>query len=208
MKEIPLHPKTIRLHGQRFNRWTVIKPVKNIDRHVYWLCQCDCGTQRVVAGNNLRSGKSGSCGCLMREIARKVNTSHGKTDTPEHKIWCDIHYRCNNSNCHNYHRYGGRGIKVDPSWGDFNAFYSDMGPRPTPGHTIERLDNNGDYSPTNCVWATRKEQANNTSTNHLITIHGQTKTRAQWCEHFGKSPQTVATRINVLNWDPVKALTT
>ena len=119
-----------------------------------------------------------------------------------------MHARCYNPNRNRYHCYGGRGIKVCPEWyRNFPQFFKDMSPTYQPGLTIERIDNDADYSPDNCRWATQKEQANNKSNNRLITHLGQTMTLSQWCDWIGIKQTTLQMRINTYGWSIARALT-
>jgi len=156
----------IEMAGMVVGRLTVLELAENDKRHrAQWLCQCSCGTTKVLGGIALRRKAILSCGCLRDEKIAAVRRTHRMTRSPEYHVFSGMVARCENKKNGRYHRYGGRGIKVCSRWRDnFEVFLADMGERPSSKHTIERLDNDGDYEPGNCVWATRKQNDRNTST--------------------------------------------
>jgi hypothetical protein len=200
--------RKVDLTGQRFGRLTVLSVVVR-NRSRRWLCRCDCGNELDVARNNLRSGCTKSCGCLRREKAAEKCRTHGKSHMREYDVWCSMKNRCLNPNDQNYYRYGGRGITVCDRWQrSFEAFISDMGPRPSSKHSIEREDNDGPYDPDNCVWATRSMQSSNIRPRGLVqvAVDGKLRTAAEWARRLGTSQSTILCRIKA-GWDPVRAVT-
>lgn len=153
--------KLVDLTGQSFGRWTVLNREGKKGGFVSWLCRCECGKRNVVASNSLRTGNSKSCGCYTLE---KI-TTHGKNKNyviaPEYKTWHMMVQRCTNPNNDGYGDYGGRGIKVCDRWLNFEDFYADMGDRPSLKYSLDRIDNNGNYEPSNCRWATQTDQSRN-----------------------------------------------
>jgi hypothetical protein len=137
-----------------------------------------------------------------------MSKSHGLVGTTEYHIWLGAKARCNNPSSSGFHRYGGRGIKICDRWNySFENFLTDMGNRPSTEYTLDRKDNNGDYEPANCRWATHEEQQSNKVTNTNYTIHGVTKCLSHWCKHYNINPATVYSRIKK-GWEPYSAITT
>lgn len=167
------------LAGQRFGRLLVIKCVgRNKSGSSIWECKCDCGNVRHVWGVSMKRGNSKSCGCLQRDYAKtcatRFLTTHGMTKSTECKIWNSMKQRCSNVKNSKFVDYGGRGIKVCQRWlNSFENFYSDMGPRPSKGHSIGRMDNDGNYEPSNCKWETVEEQVSNKRNTTILFINGK-----------------------------------
>lgn len=200
------------LFGKRFGRLTAIKISTKPGRR-RWLCACDCGGYTTTLTHLLLSGHTQSCGCLKRERAavslRKTATKHGGSDTPEWFSWTGMRSRCLNPNATGYERYGGAGVRIDPRWADFGNFRADMGPRPTPAHTLDRIDKRGDYTPSNCRWATKFEQANNRRDNCMVVIDGRSLSVSTACrEHGSIVTRGQAWRRIQAGWDVVRAVST
>lgn len=204
---IKLHYHATDISGHRFGLLTVIAPISKIPSGVCWLCRCDCGNECLMSGHNFRWGKSKSCGCLRLARVKETNSTHGMSNTPTHKVWLSMRTRCENPNDKRFDRYGGRGITVCDRWQDFEAFLADMGERPSLAHSIDRIDNDGSYTPENCRWATSTQQVRNRSTTLLQEYNGITKPLADWADELGISYQTLFQRIHKLNWPIDRAMT-
>lgn len=160
--------KTVRdLSSEKFGRLTALfefgkSKTPNGTTVVFWLCRCACGNLVKTRGSNLRSGLSRSCGCLRAEVEKSSAKTHGQTRSPEYQSWRGMLDRCRNSKHVSFHRYGGRGISVCKRWLKFENFLADMGKRPA-GLSLDRINNDGNYEPSNCRWATDAEQRANKS---------------------------------------------
>lgn len=194
------------LVGQKFGLLTVIDTAPNQGTYRRWRCRCDCGVELEARGGNLQTGNTKSCGCAKRALIAKLSRTHGMANrSAEYFIWKGMRERCNTKSHSSYARYGGRGIRVCERWNSFEAFLSDMGPRPSSDYSIERNDNNGHYEPGNCRWATAIEQANNTRNSRRITAFGKTQTLARWSLDTGINKSTIALRIQT-GWSIEDAL--
>jgi hypothetical protein len=204
-----------------FGRLTTIGPKfrlpsGNKGKHkFYQVCCCRCGSLTVTAVADLQSEHTQSCGCLHKEasvVLGKARTVHGMTRSPEHISYQNMKDRCMNHNYPAYSNYGGRGIRVcdrwlEPNGQGFMNFFSDMGRKPHPQHTIERRLVNGNYCPENCCWATKTEQARNRRNNHLLTFNGKTQCVAEWAQELGYPSSHIYERLRH-GWSVEKALTT
>lgn len=192
------------LAGKKFGRLTVISYHGSVQGKARWLCQCDCGTSKVIRGRSLTEGSSTSCGCLLKEKL----TRHGRQGTPEYWAWAHAKDRCYNPRCQGFQAYGGTGITMCERWREsFISFFEDMGLRPTSQHSLDRYPNkHGNYEPNNCRWATKKEQGQNTRANINVTIDGETHCVAEWVRIKSLEAMNVYSRIR-RGMAPVEALT-
>jgi hypothetical protein len=174
-----------------------------------WVCQCDCGTIFSAFQHFIQRRPTLMCQqCAWRLTALKNSTRGGEACRIEYNVWKKMLSRCSNPQDKAYKYYGARGITVCERWKTFDNFLKDMGHRPQPGLSIERIANYDNYTPENCIWATRTQQNRNKRSNHLITMNGKTKCLAEWCELIGRPFQLANKRINTKKWDDVRAITT
>ena len=191
--------------GERFGRLVVQCATGNGGLEV---CLCDCGTTKAIQRIYLQDGRVQSCGCYRRECGQAKRT-HGMHGTVEYRAWVGMIQRCTNPRTKSWPRYGERGIVVCDRWREsFVAFYEDMGPRPGPEYSIDRIDNDGNYEPGNCRWATKKQQGRNKRNNRIVVFNGQTKTLAEWAQEMRTSPSTLHIRLERRGWSVEKTLTT
>lgn len=192
----PMHPYVKDISGQRFVRLVVVSfSGIDVSHHARWNCVCDCGSSCIVDGGKLRKGLIRSCGCLAKEVSSVNNATHGFSKHPLWNTYYKMIQRCHNPAHPDYDSYGKRGIVVCERWRtSFANFLADMGNRPD-GQSIDRIDNNGPYSPENCRWATITQQNNNTRQNHTLTYNGETLTITEWSVRLGISDRTIRSRL-------------
>lgn len=185
--------------GMKFNRWTAIKEVTNTNKNrrgCMWIFKCDCGTEKSLFVYDVKSGRTKSCGCLQREVAKTLhnNRTHGESQTRLYRIWKGIFSRCRGIH-HKSNYYFGRGITVCEEWKDYinfrnwaiaNGYKENL--------TIDRIDVNGNYEPSNCRWVNLMVQANNRTNNHLITVNNETHTVSEWSRIKNINIQTLLSR--------------
>lgn len=195
------------LTNQRFTRLVAKRRAYHIKcNQAVWLCLCDCGNETFVKAQGLKSGNTKSCGCLRAELSAERKITHGLRHTKEYQVHRSMLNRFYNPKCERYDRYGGRGIMVCESWKNSVAvFVSDIGMRPPGKHSIERINNDGNYEPGNCRWATKKEQSENTSRSVHITYKGETLTLSRWARRLNMNGTALAQRIK--KWGLESAMT-
>lgn len=180
------------LLGKQFGRWTVIGPAPDDSGHrSRWKCVCTCGKVKdAIYSINLIRGRSQSCGCWVADVLKVIKTTHGHTDSVEYAAWCKAKGRCDAPNDKSYKHYGGRGITMCERWRDsFASFLADMGVRPSDKHSLDRIDVNGDYSPSNCRWATPKQQQMNKRRSVNIVYQGVLMSRSDVARRIGLERQ-------------------
>lgn len=195
------------LRGKRFGRLNVVSYAGRKKHNGCWNVVCECGTEKCVRADHLIEGATVSCGCRRDENAGYSRRTHGMTNSSEYKVWEAMIARCRNPNNKSFEDYGKRGIDVCDRWrNSFTCFIADMGMRPSSAHSIDRIDNNGNYDPSNCQWATRTQQARNTRRNRMLTLNGVTKCMSEWSLEVGICVGTIFSRLKK-GWGVVDALT-
>lgn len=202
--------------GQRYGRLVVVEWVARIRKKwknsnatvLFWLCRCDCGTETLVMSGNLRKNHSTSCGCKRDESGRRQLTKHGAYGKPEYLPWRSMINRCRNPKDNAYPKYGAKGIVVCDEWVEsFDAFFEAVGPRPSPDHSLDRIEAKKGYVPGNVRWATPLQQARNRTGIRTLTFRGQTRPLVEWADQFGVKPMTLVHRLT-RGWSIEKALLT
>lgn len=195
-------PQLRDLTGQTFGRLTVVGRAEDSisagGRHrVMWVCECKCGNNITVYGDNLAKGATQSCGCLRAELLSIKRTTHGQSKTRLYSIWRAMRNRCYRETDRYYDRYGGRGIYVCDEWNNDYASFADWAINAgyQDGYTIDRIDNDGAYTPTNCRWVNRTVQANNRSSNRILTVDGESHNVTEWANILEVSPKTLFSRV-------------
>ena len=202
------------LTGQKFCRLTVIERANDYvypsGRHrAQWLCKCDCGNETIVKANDLKGGHTNSCGCLNKEKTKERSTKHRMSHSRIYNAWSHMKQRCLDKNSNDYNDYGGRGIKVCNEWLEFEPFYKWATENSyNDSLSIDRIDVDGNYEPSNCRWVDMKTQQNNRRNNHYITYDGKTQTMKQWSEELNINYSTLRQRINDLGWSIDRAFNT
>lgn len=196
--------KLIDLRGQKFGRLLITEFVGRIKGKTKWKAICDCGNETIVSTSDLRSNNTKSCGCYVLESRIKHGHSRNHKITPEYSVWISMKGRCYNKNEKEYKYYGGRGIIVCDRWLErFDNFFDDMGVRPSKKHSIDRINNDGNYEPSNCRWATTKEQSRNRSDNHYLSYGSVTMVLADWADLFRIDGRLLTYRVKKFSFDKI-----
>lgn len=194
------------LSGKRFGNLTAqtrIGGPRNL-----WDCICDCGQSKKARAHSLKIGGTTHCGCKLLENMSACRIQHGMINTRQYTCWQNMKHRCTNPKSKQWHNYGGRGIKICDRWLEsFENFWEDMKDGYAPNLTIERKDNDGNYTKKNCIWITKREQHQNKRTNHLLTVDGRTQNVRQWAIEKGITPETIHARLR-LGWAVEDAVNT
>jgi hypothetical protein len=202
----------------RFGRWLAVKDLGCVRKQRWWLLRCDCGTEKRVRVTSLRSGCSKSCGCLSKELTAgrclthgaSAGQSRGESLAPEYRSWRSMRTRCLNTRSQYYASYGGRGVRICERWqgeDGFANFLADMGKKPTPKHSIDRIDNDGNYEPGNCRWATKRQQVNNRRATRFVECRNRRLLVSEWARETGLSPECIRARLRS-GWPAERAVST
>lgn len=201
------NPKNIT--GQRFGRLVALDFISgNRANPRKWRCQCDCGAIVAVITRDLFNGNTTSCGCRIHEFHADRLRTHGMTRTITYATWTSMLARCSNPQSDRYVYYGGRGITVCERWHSFDLFFQDMGERPSKSHSLDRIDNDGNYEPRNCRWALKATQNRNRRNNVTIEYRGETMCITDWADRLNMDHATLQQRIQRYGWSVEKAFTT
>lgn len=198
-------PKPIDLLGQKFGDWEVLSAADSPPGYThlrFWNCRCKCGALAVRKGAQLRWAQAKG---MHQSCSQCARTRHGLTKSPEYQVWTHIHHRCENPASQAYKNYGARGVTVCERWATFEAFIFDMGPRPSPGHSLDRIDNAKGYSPENCRWVVSKVQNRNRRGNAHVTFEGKTLPISEWAEIGGFTDAVFRQRL-IAGWSMEEAL--
>lgn len=194
--------RLINITGQRFGHLLVINYIgehisnNKKTRQRLWLCLCDCGNTKIASSVLLRKGKTDNCGCKTKDRLSLAKSSHGLSSSDEYKTWARIKNRCYNKNTEDYSLYGARGIVVCDRWlNSFENFYSDMGVKPSKKHSIDRINNDGNYEPSNCRWSSIDAQARNKRNNVNLTLNNKTMCLKDWAKEIGICEASLRGRI-------------
>ena len=181
--------------GRVFGRLTVLGYSHTKKARKFYNCACTCGNKALVCSQELKTGDTKSCGCLRREPSSSPTFKHGLSGSRAYQSWIDMRNRCHRPDNHHYKNYGGRGIIICNRWSSFEAFFEDMGDRPT-GLQLDRIDNDGNYEPSNCRWSTVKVNARNRTNNRIVTVNGETACLTEMAERYGINPISANYRLS------------
>lgn len=192
--------------GERFERLVVTGAPVSKNWVLFYPCKCDCGNETLVRSQLLREGRTKSCGCLSRETRGDQSRRHGMSRTPIHGVWLAMRRRCEDPKVRPFKDYGARGISVCDRWQVFENFLEDMG-IPEKGMSLERKENDLGYSKSNCIWASKTDQANNRRSSKVIEFADKSLTQAEWERKLGLRPGRIYGRL-AKGWTVERALTT
>lgn len=202
--------KCIDLTGQRFGRLVVLKRVENTKKgSSRWLCRCDCGETKIHTAGILNSGDVKSCGCYGKEVRKEKHTKHNKSNTKLYRVWASMRERCSSTSCKGFVYYGARGVTVCDDWNNsFQAFYDwATSSGYAEGMSIDRIDVDGNYEPSNCRWVSTNIQANNKKNNVRVEYNGESRTVSEWASILGIEYRTLWMRLR-RGWSVEKAFQT